>query len=121
MGELCINNRLRVLLSNSGALGVSDPGLRRVVGMGVVAVGQQDRPFARREAQRDLDVSNLATLEEGETDLVEFATDRPEPGFLQLSRSTSGSFKMLRSNRRLNRQAKAARYRAPCLRKRSVW
>ncbi|EXI65328.1 MAG: hypothetical protein AW08_03247 [Candidatus Accumulibacter adjunctus] len=66
------------------ALGMSDPGLRRVVGIGVVAIRQQHRPLGRRQPQRRLDVLDLAALEEGKTDLVAFPMDWPEIASLQL-------------------------------------
>jgi len=64
-----------------------DPGLGRIVGIGVVAVGQPDRPLGRAQARSGFDVFDLATREAGETDLVAFPLDRPEVGLLQLARS----------------------------------
>ena len=71
--------RLEQMASRVGpALRVSQPGLLRVVLIGGIAVGEQDATLDGRQTQGLLDVFDPAALEERETNLVQFAINRPE-------------------------------------------
>ena len=69
------------------ALRVGQPGLLRVVRIGGIAIAEQNAALDRRQTERFFDVLDPATLEERETDLVQFAINRPEIRGLQLPRS----------------------------------
>src|SRR6266568_3200675 len=77
-------------------LRVGQPCLVRVVGVGAVAVREQDGSLGMRETQRLLYVFSPATLEERETHFVQLAIDGPEVRCLELSR-----FALPRLDRRL--------------------